>query len=229
MNRSLGFSVVAMLVLGTGASASPVPEDALRLRAVESLLSAAERNDEPAMWRALSPISRKRLGPTLADFRRRGARGVRDGIAPFVRSRYRVVVNVDFTWDHSLGVVAIAGGSEHGAFAVPVRREHGVWKVEIDPAFTVEAVRPLPGDRVLRRTQLAAEVAAPHMIDGAIMWFDGFAFNARQYWSRDQKHMSIWGEAPQPLRRGRHVVVAFASTRTEASANAWTFTATRRP
>ena len=54
-----------------------------------------------------------------------------------------------------------------------MRRERGVWKVEIVPVFTVEAVRPLPGERVLRRTQLVAEVAAPHQIDGAAMWFDG--------------------------------------------------------
>jgi hypothetical protein len=127
----------------------------------------------------------------------------------------------------SLGLVAISGGSERGAFAAPVRRERGVWKVEIDPTFTVEAVRPLPGDRVLRRTQLFAEIAAPHMIDGAIMWFDGLPFETRQYWSPDQKHMSIWGEAPQPLRAGRHTVVAFAGTRREAAANAWTFSVRR--
>ena len=132
-----------------------------------------------------------------------------------------MVVNVEVR-DRSLGLVAIAEGSEHDAFAVPVRRERGVWKVEIDPTFTVEAVRPLPGERVLRRTQLFAEVAAPHMIDGASMWFDGLPFDARRYWSRNKQHMSIWGEAPQPLRAGRHTVVAFAGTRREAAANAWT-------
>src|SRR5262245_19580157 len=180
------------------------------------------------MWATLSGVSRRRLGPTLTDFRTRGARGVRDGVAPFVRSPYRAIISVDFSWDHNLGLVAISGGTERGVFAVPLRREQGVWKVEIDPTFTVEAVRPIPGDRVLRRTQLFAEIAAPHMVDGAILWLDGLAFiDARQYWSKDQKHMSIWGEAPQPLRAGRHTVVAFAATRREAAANAWTFTVKR--
>jgi hypothetical protein len=216
--------VVLLVLLGAGSTPAATADEAQRLGVLERLLSAARANDEPAMWRTLSHISRQRLGPTLADFRSRGARGVRDGVAPFVSSPYRAIVNVGFTFDRNLGLVAISGGSEHGAFAVPVRRERGVWKVEIDPTFTVEAVRPLPGERVLRRTQLFAEVAAPHMIDGAIMWFDGLPFDARQYWSRDQKHMSIWGEAPQPLRAGRHTVVAFAGTRREAAANAWVFT-----
>jgi hypothetical protein len=203
------------------------PDAAERLSALQRLLASAKANDEPGMWRELSSVSRQRLGPTLADFRNRGARGVRDGVAPFGRNPYRVIVNVDFAWDHNLGLVAIAGGREHGAFAVPVRHERGVWKVEIDPTFTVEAVRPLPFERVVRRTQLFAEIAAPHMVDGALMWFDAIPFETRQYWSPDQKHMSIWEEAPQPLRPGRHTIVAFAATRKAAAANAWTFTVRR--
>lgn len=224
MNRPLGFFAAVLIVLCTSATAAPVPDDVLRVRAVESLLSAAKRNDEAAMWRTLSPMSRKRLGPTLAAFRRRGARGVRDGIAPFVHGPYRVILNVGFPWSRTLGLVAISGGSERDAFAVPVRQERGVWKVEIDPAVTVEAVRPLPDERVRRRTQLFAEIAARGPLDGASMWLDGIPFDGRQYWSRDQKHMSVWGEAPQPLRAGRHTVVAFAGTRHEAAANAWVFT-----
>ena len=225
--RHLAVIGVAAAILGVGSTSAAPTDSVQRARALERLLQAAAVNDEPAMWSALSRMSRLRLGPTLADFRSRGARGVHDGVAPYVRSSYRTILNVGFTWDRDLGLVAISGGSEHGAFAVPVRREHGMWKVEINPAVTVEAVRPLPGERVLKRTQLFAEIAALQMLDGAIMWFDGFPFEARTYWSRDQKHMSIWGEAPQPLRRGRHTVVAFAGTRREAAANAWTFTVSR--
>jgi hypothetical protein len=194
------------------------------LRALERLLHAAAAGDEPAMWATLSRVSRRRLGPTLADFRRRGARGVRDGVGLFAQGSYRLIVNTAV--DRWLGLVAVAKRNE--AFAVPVRREHGVWKVEFDPVFTIEAVRPLPGERVSRRTQLAAEVLAPAAIDGAGIWFDGVPFEARLYWSRDGRRMSLWGEAPQPLLSGRHTVVAFASAGTEASANAWTFTALRR-
>ena len=220
--------LVLVMALGAGSTSAATPDSLERVRALERLFGAVRADDEPAMWSTLSRMSRLRLGPTLADFRARGARGVHDGVAPYVRGGHRIVLNVGFTWDRNLGLVAISGGSEHGAYAVPVRREQRTWKVEIDPAVTVEAVRPLPGDRVLRRTQLFAEIAALQMLDGASMWLDGYPFlEARQYWSRDQKHMSIWGEAPQPLRAGRHTVVAFAGTRREAAANAWTFTVRR--
>jgi hypothetical protein len=178
------------------------------------------------MWAALSRVSRLRLGPTLSDFRRRGARGVRDGIAPFAQGSYRVIL--DAIVDRGLAVVAIAGGREHDALAVPVRRERGAWRVEIDPAFTVEAVRPQPGERVLRRTQLFAEVSAPRKIEDAVMFFDGRLFDARAYWSPNRQRMSMWGEAPQPLTNGRHTVVAFATAGPEAAANAWVFTARGR-
>ena len=127
--------VLAAVVTAGSTAAGPDPTE--RMRAVDRLVRAARANDDAAMWASLSRVSKRRLGPTLPDFRSRGARGVRDGVAPFVRSPYHAIVNVDFTWDHNLGLVAISGGSEHGAFAVPVRRERGVWKAEIDPTFTV--------------------------------------------------------------------------------------------
>jgi hypothetical protein len=206
-------------VFAAGSTAAAAPDSTKRVRALHRLVWAAGANDEPAMWTMLSRVSRRRLGPTLADFRRRGARGVRAGVLPFARG-YRVVLNTDV--DRGLAVVCVA--KQNDAFAVPMRRERGVWKVEIVPVFTVEAVRPLPGERVLRRTQLAAEVLAPGRINGAAMWLDGRFFDARLYWSPDRKHMSVWGEAPQPLANGRHTVVAYASAGPEAAANAWTFT-----
>jgi hypothetical protein len=213
--------IAGTLLTGQTTTAAASLEPAQRLGALERLLRAAAADDEPAMWAALSRVSRRRLGPTLADFRARGARGVRAGIAPFVQGSYRVILNT--AADRGLGLVAIVRRNE--AFAVPVRQEGRLWKVEIDPAFTVEAVRPLPGEQVLRRTQLFAEVSAPGKIDGAVMWFDGSFFYGRAYWSPNKKQMSIWGEAPQPLVSGRHTVVALATAGREAAANAWVFTA----
>jgi hypothetical protein len=218
-----GLAVVALvLALHTGATAAPPHDGVLRARALEGLLDAVRTEDEAAMWAALSRVGRHRLGPTLAEFRARGARGVRSSLAPFVGRTPRVVVNEAV--DRKLGVIAIVGGRTRAAFAVPVRLEQGTWKIELDPAFTVEAVRPLPDDRVRRRTQLFAEVAAPGRIDGSGMWFDGVPFYARRYWSPDGRHMSMWDEAPQPLAKGWHSVVAFASAGQEAAANAWVFT-----
>ena len=120
------------------------------------------------MWAALSTVSRRRLGPTLAEFRQRGARGVRASVAPFAGGSYRIVVNADV--DRGVGIVAIA--RKEAAFAASLRRERGVWKVELDPAFTIEPVRPLPAERVVRRTQLAAEVVAPRPILSSAMWLE---------------------------------------------------------
>jgi hypothetical protein len=194
------------------------------------LVRAAGEDDEPRMWAALTRSSHRLLGPTLADFRGGGARGLRASLAPFDRGSFRVVVNAGI--DLELGVVAIAGRrafagrSAYGAFAAPLRLERGEWKVQIDPSLTIEAVRPLDAERVQERTQLFAEVAAPGRIDEAGMWFDGWPFSARGYTSKDRKHMSIWGEAPQPLGKGRHTVVAFAASGTDAAATAWAFTVT---
>jgi hypothetical protein len=193
------------------------------LRAFERLLDAAAAGDEPAMWAALSRPSRRRLGPTLADFRARGARGVGAELAPVARGKYRVILNAPV----AAGLRLLAVTARDHALALPIRREGGRWQVEINPLFTVEAVRPLPGERVLRRTQLAAEVSAPGRIGGTAMWFDGRLFDARAYWSPNKQRLSMWGEAPQPLRTGRHTVVAFASTGSEASANAWVFYASK--
>jgi hypothetical protein len=210
--------------LSVGSTAAATAGYVQRIHAVERLLEAARADDEPGMWAALSRVSRRRLGPTLVDFRQRGARGVRSSLEPLTEGPYRMIVNQQV--DRRLAVVALARRGAYAAFAAPVRLEHGAWKVEIDPVFTIEAVRPLPEERVRKRTQLFAEVAAPGRLDGAAMWLDGFPFDARLYWSRDGKRMSMWGEAPQPLTKGRHTVVAFASAGPEAAANAWVFTVT---
>ncbi|HEU0305007.1 MAG TPA: hypothetical protein VFR32_10560 [Gaiellaceae bacterium] len=221
VRRALGVAVLAA-ALGAGATAAPAPGPAQRVAAVERLVRAVATSNESAMWGALSTTSRRRLGPTLAEFRARGARGVRASLAPFVRRSRRVIVN-DLV-GRDLGVVALLQPRTHAAFAAPVRRERGAWRVEIDPVFTVEAVRPLTDDDVRKRTQVFAEVAAPARIDSGGMWFDGLPFYSRAYWSPDGRHMSMWDEAPQPLARGLHTVVAYASAGREAAANAWVFT-----
>ncbi len=215
-------ALAALCALATGqTTAATTPDSTARLGALERLLDAAAAGDEPAMWATLSKVSHRRLGPTLADFRKRGARGIRASVAPLAQAPYRVILNTSVA--QGLGLVAITARND--ALAVPVRRERGRWKVEIDPLFTVEAVRPLPGERVRRRTQLAAEVSAPGKIDDAAIWLDGrFFHDARAYWSPNKQRLSIWGEAPQPLRKGRHTVIAFASTAEETAANAWVFT-----
>jgi hypothetical protein len=203
----------------------------LREGALAELVRAAGADDEPKMWAALTQASRKQLGPSLAEFRSVNAGGLRATLAPFARSPYRVILNQVITLDMALiaieGTQAVDGKREYAAYAVPLRREHGKWRMQVDPLLTIEAVRPIPLGQVRERTQLFAELAAPRAIDDAALWFDGTAFSARGYFSTDRKRMSVWGEAPQPLKKGHHTVVAFARAGPDAAATAWTFTVTK--
>lgn len=117
-------------------------------------------------------------------------------------------------------VAAVARGDR--AFAAALRWVGDRWSVLLDAPVRLHAVRPNPGERVRARTQVAADVSANAAIAEAGLWLDGRALAANGG-GLDRRHLTMWQEAPQPLRRGRHVVVAYASTEADASALAWTF------
>lgn len=117
-------------------------------------------------------------------------------------------------------VVVLARGPN--AFAAALRRAGGRWHVLLGNAVRLHAIRPDPGERVRGRTQLAAGVVANAPIVEAGLWLDGLALPASGG-GFDSRHLTMWQEAPQPLRHGRHVVVAYANTEADASALAWTF------
>jgi hypothetical protein len=117
-------------------------------------------------------------------------------------------------------LVVVARGPR--AFAAALRRSGGRWHVRLGRAVFLHAVRPNPGERVRRRTQIAADVAANAPIVEAGLWLDGLAVPANGG-GLNRRRLTMWQEAPQPLRRGRHVVVAYANTEADASALAWTF------
>jgi hypothetical protein len=117
-------------------------------------------------------------------------------------------------------IAAVARGER--AFAAALRFEGRRWRVLLHSPVRLHAVRPNPGERVRARTQVAADISANAPIAEAGMWFDGRALPAHGG-GFDRRHLTMWQEAPQPLRRGHHLVVAYASTETDASAVAWTF------
>ena len=181
------------------------------------------------MWRQLSRTSRARLGPSLTRFRHGAGHSLRARIAAF-SPRARLIL--DERIDVRLGVAAVAGmtrtrgGARYDAFAAAARAEGSRWKLELAGPVRLHAIRPNPGERVVRRTQIAAGVAAHAPIVEAGLWLDGLAFPARGG-ATDPRHLTMWDEAPQPLRAGRHSVVAFASAGRTASALAWTFSVVR--
>jgi hypothetical protein len=173
------------------------------------------------MWRRLSAPSRRLLGPGLAAFRRESARGLAQELSELGR-RNRPFLSQAIT--ASFAVAAVGDGSS--VFAAALRLERGVWRVELGSPLQIEPLRPKPGERVKRRTQLAAEVRAGAPVVEAGLWLDGRAFPSRGG-GPTPNALTMFGETSR-LTPGPHTVVAFASTTASATARAWAFRAVVR-
>ena len=197
--------------------------------ALRAFVAAAREGRFDRMWAQLSQPSRVRLGPSLTRFRADAGRKLRGQVGGF-GARARLILNERV--DLRFGVAAVAGRRRAGgrthydAFAAAARLERTGWKLELGGPVKLHAIRPDPGERVVRRTQIAAGVAAHAPIEEAGLWVDGLAFPSRGGMT-DRRHLTMWDEAPQPLRAGHHTVVAFASAGRTASAIAWAFSAVR--
>jgi hypothetical protein len=181
---------------------------------------AAARGDERAMWERLSAPTRRRLGPTLAGFRREHARRLEQELRGLGR-RHELLLTQ--TIEPPFAVAAIGRGSR--VYAAALRLENGLWRVELDAPLQVVPLRPKPGETVRRRTQLAADVKAEAAILEAGLWLDGFAFPTRGG-GPTASALTMFGETAQ-LSPGPHTVIAFASTAAHAAARAWSFRSVR--
>jgi hypothetical protein len=185
---------------------------------LQAFVRAASRRDEGRMWERLSMHTRQRLGPTLVAFRRRGARGLERELAP-LGPRNELILSETIT--ASFAVAAV--GRANRAYAAALRREDGLWRIELGSQIRIDPLRPKPGETVARRTQLAAEVRAGTPIVEAGLWLDGVAFPSRGG-GPTPNALTMFGET-SALDRGPHFVVAFASTQANAGARAWAFRA----
>jgi hypothetical protein len=185
---------------------------------LQDFVRAAARRDEARLWERLSEPSRRRLGPTETGFRRGAARALEQELGPLGR-RHELVLSQAIT--PTFAVAAVARGST--VYAAALRLERGLWRVELESPVGIEPLRPKPGETVSRRTQLAAEVTAGSPILEAGLWLDGVAFPSRGG-GPTANALTMFGET-RTLSRGRHTVVAFASTAAHATARAWPFQA----
>ena len=231
--------LVAVVVAACALLASPLAAEATArpaqaaavdpASALRAFMAAAREGRFDRMWAQLSPRSRARLGPTLTRFRAGAGPQLRERVAGF-SARARLIVNERI--DLRFGVAAVAGRrraagrTRYDAFAAAARLERAGWQLELGGPVKLHAIRPNPGERVVRRTQIAAGVAAHAAIAEAGLWVDGLAFPSRGGMT-DPRHLTMWDEAPQPLRAGHHTVVAFASAGQTASAIAWAFSVVR--
>lgn len=189
--------------------------------ALRSFVRAAGRRDVRGMWQRLSAPSRRLLGPGQAAFRRGPARGLAQELSGLGR-RNRLFLSQTIT--PSVAVAAVRNGAR--VYAAALRRERGIWRVELGSPVQIEPLRPKPGETVRRRTQLAAEVTAGAPVVEAGLWLDGRAFPSRGG-GPTPNALTMFGETSR-LTRGLHSVVAFASTTAAATARAWAFRAVVR-
>jgi hypothetical protein len=187
---------------------------------LRDFVRAGARGDEQRMWERLSEPTRRRLGPTLAGFRREAARDLERELRA-LGGRRRLILSQTIT--PPFAVAAVGRGLR--VYAAALRLEDGLWRVELDAPLQVEPLRPEPGETVQRRTQLAAEVKAGMPILEAGLWLDGIAFPSRGG-GPTSSALTMFGETPS-LTRGEHTVVAFASTAAHAAARAWSFRSVR--
>lgn len=187
---------------------------------LQDFVRAAARGDERRMWERLSVPTRRRLGSTLAGFRRGPARSLEQELQALGR-RHELILSQTIT--PPFAVAAAGRGSR--IYAAALRLENGLWRVELEAPLQVVPLRPKPGETVQQRTQLAAEVKAGTPIIEAGLWLDGLAFPTRGG-GPTSSALTMFGEAAR-LSRGPHTVVAFASTAAHAAARAWSFRSVR--
>jgi hypothetical protein len=187
---------------------------------LRDFVRAGATGEERRMWERLSSPTRRRLGRTLAGFRREAASGLEQELRA-LGGRGRLILSQTIT--PPFAVAAVGRGLR--VYAAALRLEDGLWRVELDAPLEVAPLRPEPGETVQRRTQLAAEVKAGMPILEAGLWLDGIAFPSRGG-GPTSSALTMFGETSS-LTPGEHTVVAFASTAAHAAARAWSFRSVR--
>jgi hypothetical protein len=184
---------------------------------VGALVGAARTGDAQTMWGVLSKASRRRYGPTLADFRQGEARALRRTLAPFARGPLPVQVSENI--DGTIGVVALSRGAN--AWATPLRLEDGFWRVELPGRLHIDVSGPPPGSKGKFADQVGVEVRGRSGAGTALLYLDGETLQPEIY--SGGSAATVFASLPNGAGPGRHTVVAFATSGDEAAARAWTF------
>jgi hypothetical protein len=197
--------------------------------AIQAFVAAARAGRVDAMWEMLSTASKRRLGPTLARFRARGARRLAEDIGSF--GRYEVIVSERITPE--FGVVAIDGSRVvegrrlRDVYAAALRLEGAKWKLEVGGPVHVRAVGPDPGAHEGVVAQIAAAVSGKDGTGSAVVYVDGLSENPKVFGTASNSTLVVNFEPA--LDPGRHTVVVFGDVGRDASATGWWFTSARKP
>ena len=208
----------------TGAATTGLSEDEEIAGVLTLFVEAAGRGDAEAMWGLLSEQSREQLGPTLEEFAAEYATGFEEGVGAFAGTPYEVLLS-DVT-PSGWGIGAIAGDRpgdgepEYAAYAAMLVEEGTGWRLELGDPVAVRLLAPV-GQTDEKQPQIRFSVEANAAVEEAGLWVDGEPVAGTVEGSGEQ--VRIAGTPAKPLAPGRHVVVVFGRSGSNATAGASPF------
>jgi hypothetical protein len=227
MRRSPSLLVVlplAAAACGSGGGNKPTPTAPAAAdpgnAAMAALVQAAAHDNANVLWNLLSKPSQRRLGPTLAAFKAHAAPQIELALKPFENKALAPLISQSVS--QQFGVVAIRSGAR--ALAFPLRRESGAWKIETPGPIQFRILGPQPGSRG-PVAQVGVEVRSPGVLGDAIVFVDGKV--VRPNLTPTPKNATVFAGLRPPLPAGVRIAVIYAEEGSNASAQAWTFTATK--
>jgi hypothetical protein len=190
-----------------------------------SFAAAARAGNAGQLWGLLTDRAREQLGP-FSSFRDTTAVSLQEGLGSFPATAELVLAR-ELADGWAVAAIAalrsVEGSREFGAYAVPLRRSDGRWRVDLVGPPALNALRPSNGAETDDRPRIAARAESETPLETVSLWLDGDRF-AAEGGGPSARQRTVFGDPRAPLAEGRHVVVAFARTATSARAVAWTFT-----
>jgi hypothetical protein len=185
--------------------------------AIAALFQAAVHDDRKGLWNLLSTPSQRRLGG-FDTFTAHGAVAIEHALRPFESASLTPFISQSVS--QQFGLVAIRNGTR--ALAFPLRRQKGALKIETPGPLTFQILGPQPGSSGAV-SQIGVEVHSPGVVGDAIVFVDGRAL--RPTLAPAQGTATVFATLAKPLAAGVHIAVVYAEEGSDASAEAWTFTA----
>jgi hypothetical protein len=202
---------------GDDKQAAPRPATDPGREVMAALVAAAADNDTETAWELLSKPSQRREGPTFEEFEQTSFPKLRRTLAPFAKGSLPVEVSENV--DGEFGLIALSRGGS--AYAVPLRREGEVWRVELPGPVRIDILGPPPGSRGKFVNQIGVEKHGAGGAGIALLYLDGVTLDPQT--AADADSATIYANFANPLQPGLHTAVAFTSAGGQAAARAWTF------
>jgi len=209
----------------TGPSAPTYEDEPAAGKTVERLVQAAGKTNYATMFNLLTAKSRQRYGPTRETFARGPGRQLAVVLGALARAggSYEPVLakRMSDWWAVAAvsGSVMRSGQSEYGAYAVPLTREGGEWRIELAGTVTFNPLTPEAELRAGSRPNISTEVnASEPILDSAVFVDDTVVLSTV---SPDE--LLLTADVENPLDKGRHTIVTYAETQSGAGANAYSF------